>query len=383
MSRDELFERVLASLRDAAFDDALWPRASGLIDEIQGSKGNVLVSGGGATRNGVRIFFARSCYRGQRHEEHEREYFEVYHPIDERVPRLRQLPDSRIVPVGELYDGLQTKNSVVYNEMLPRGQVANALHARLDGPHGAHIVWTVADPVDDDGWSTERVETVARLLPHLRHFVRVRHALIDARALGTAAAQLLENLRCGVIQLDWRGRIVAANAPAAALLAQGDGLTDAEGFLHALAPGEDSALQRLIARALPRFRAPAEGGSIGVSRASVAPRLALHVSPLGAQSDAARPIGVAALVLVVDPVRRAPVDPALVKDALGLTAAQSQIAAMLAAGQSTRDIARATGRTAGTVRWHLKQIYARHGISRQAQVVEMVLSLSRLDGLDR
>ena len=92
-----------------------------------------------------------------------------------------------------------------------------------------------------------------------------------------------------------------------------------------------------------------------------------------------RPIEVAALVLVVDPAWRAPVDPALLASALGLTAAQSQIAVLLAAGQSTRDIARATGRTEGTVRWHLKQIYARHGISRQAQVVELVLSLSFLD----
>ena len=372
----------MTSLHDAAFDDAHWPHASGLIDEIQGSKGNRLVLSDSIACNGVEVFFARYCYRGQRHAEMEREYFEVYHPIDERLPRLRRLPDSRIVPLDDLYAGLETKNSAVYRELLPRSDASNCLHVRLDGPQASSIVWTIADPVDDDGWSTERLETVTRLLPHLRHFARVRHALIDANALGATAAQLLENLRCGVIQLDRRGQIAAANGPAAALLAEGDGLTDAEGFLRAQAPGEDGALRRLIARALPRFRAPAEGGSMVVSRARVAPGLVLHVSPLGAHSDAERPINVAAMVLVVDPVRRTPVDPALVKAALGLTAAQSRIAAMLAAGQSTRDIARATGRTEGTVRWHLKQIYARHGISRQAEVVEMVLSLSHLDGLE-
>ena len=107
------------------------------------------------------------------------------------------------------------------------------------------------------------------------------------------------------------------------------------------------------------------------------PRLGV---PVNRSPNRASPV--AALVLVADPARRAPVDPALVKAALGLTATQSQIAAMLAAGQSTRDIARATGRTQGTVRWHLKQIYARQGISRQAQVVELVLSLSSVDGFD-
>ena len=375
MSRDELFERVLASLHDAAFDDALWPRASALIDEIQGSKGNMLVSADGGGDKDLEVFIARLCYRGQRREEWEREYFEVYHPIDERVPRLRELPDSRIVHVEELYAGLETENSLVYNEMLPRSDYANCLHARLDGPQGSRIIWSVADPIDDDGWSSERKEMVARLLPHLRHFVRVRHTLVEARALGAVTEGLLENVRCGIILLDRRGRIGAVNEPARSLLARSDGLTDAEGFLRALAPSEDTALQKLIAQALSRFSAPPVGGSIVVSRARVAPRLVLHVSPVSTSPDATHPMQPAVLVLLVDPAQRAPVDPALVADALGFTATQSQIAAMLAAGQSTRDIARATGRTEGTVRWHLKQIYVRHGISRQAQIVEMVLSL--------
>ena len=195
------------------------------------------------------------------------------------------------------------------------------------------------------------------------------------------ARRVLENAGCGIVQLDWRGRIVAVNGIARTLLARSDGLTDAEGYLLALAPRADATLQKLIARALPRSSAPPASGSMRVVRERMAPRLVVHVSPVSAPPDAMRPIEVAALVLVVDPAWRAPVDPALLASALGFTTTQSQIAAMLASGRSTRDIARATGRTEGTVRWHLKQIYARHGISRQAQVVELVLSLSFLDGV--
>ena len=379
MNRDVLYERVLASLHDAAFDDAHWPHASALIDELQGSKGNTLFSGYGGDDDALTTFFFRICYRGQRHPEWERKYSEVYHPIDERVPSWRRLGDSRITHVEELFVGLDTKNSVVYNEWLPDSYASNCLHVRLDGPWGSRIFFSVADPVDDAGWTSERTETVARLLPHLRQLVRVRHALIGAQALGASMTRLLENARCGIIQLDWRGRIVAVNGLAGTLLARADGLTDAEGYLRALAPRADATLQKLIARALPRSSAPSAGGSMRVVRERVAPRLLVHVSPVSTPPDAMRPIEVAALVLVVDPAWRAPVDPALLASALGFTATQSQIAAMLASGQSTRDIARTTGRTEGTVRWHLKQIYARHGISRQAQVVELVLSLSFLD----
>jgi len=66
---------------------------------------------------------------------------------------------------------------------------------RLDGPDGSRIVWTIADPVGGDGWSSAQVETIEKFLPHLRQFVRVRAALIDARALGSTMVDLLDNVR--------------------------------------------------------------------------------------------------------------------------------------------------------------------------------------------
>ena len=44
-------------------------------------------------KDDLRVPFVGLYYRGQRREDLEQKYFEVYHPIDERVPRLRQLPD--------------------------------------------------------------------------------------------------------------------------------------------------------------------------------------------------------------------------------------------------------------------------------------------------
>ena len=40
MSRQELFEGVLASLHETVLDDTLWPATSRLIDEAFESKGN-------------------------------------------------------------------------------------------------------------------------------------------------------------------------------------------------------------------------------------------------------------------------------------------------------------------------------------------------------
>ena len=168
---------------------------------------------------------------------------------------------------------------MAYNEALARGNSQNGLNVRLDGPDDSHIVWAIADPVEGC-WSSDQIGTIERLLPHLRQFVLVRHALADALALGTSLTGLLDNAHAGVIQLDRRGAIVAANDRAVDVLLHREGLSDQGGCLRAMSPADDSGLQRLLARALPRFGGQGESGSMMVGHASGRPRLVLHVSPV-------------------------------------------------------------------------------------------------------
>ena len=376
MRRQDPFGRVLVALGAAALDDARWPAASGLIDELCGAKGNMLVTGDGATDEDVDILFARFCFRGERHAELEREYFEVWHALDERLPRIRRLPEGRLAPVPALFGEDELKTSALYNELMPRTDTRDSLTVRMDGPDGSCIVWTIADPVGGDGWTSARAETIEALLPHLRQFVRVRAALVDARALGSSMVELLDNVRTGVVQLDRRGRVVAANDAALALLREGDGLSDRDGVLRATRPEEDAVLQGLIARALPFPGGPGGSGSMRLSRAGCLPRLLLHVSPVHEASGEFGQGRIGALVLAVDPAWRWDIDPERVADLLGLTPAESRIAVLLAQGRSIDEVASETGRGRNTVKWHIRHIYAKHGLSRQAELMRLVGALA-------
>ena len=244
----------------------------------------------------------------------------------------------------------------------------------------SRIVWSIGDPVDRDGWTSERVETIGRLLPHLRQFVAVRHALLETGALGASLVELLDNVRAGVIQLDRRARLAAVNDRARALLRRGDGLSDRDGYLRASLPRDDAALQGLLARALPSLDGPGEGGSMPLSRPETRSRLVLHVSPV---HDAGMEFGrgrVGALVLAVDPADRTGIDPRRVGKALGLTPAESRVAVALAEGKTIDDIAAATGRSRNTVKWHIQHIYAELGVSRPIELAQLVASLADLPG---
>ena len=55
---------------------------------------------------------------------------------------------------------------------------------------------------------------------------------------------------------------------------------------------------------------------------------------------------------------------------------ESRVAVLLAEGMNVREVAAATGRKESTIRSHVKHMFAKHGLSRQADLVRLVLSLA-------
>ena len=377
MSQLDTFNRILSSMNQAMLDDAHWPAASALIDDACGMTGNELVIAQGSGDD-ARVLFARFYQRGERRQDLERSYFELYHPWDERLPRLRRLPDGRLVHVTDLYTERELKTSPVYNDGLRHSGAQNSLNVRMDGPHGLRIVWALADSNTGD-WQSGQLATVRRLIPHLRQFVNVRQALAAAEALGSSLTGLLDNSRVGVIHLDSGGRIIEANGRALRLLRRGDGLFDDDGLLRARLAANNARLQALVGRALPRLAEESpRSGSMTVARSPGRPQLVVHVSPVPVRQMDFGARRVAALVLVVDPAGRPRVGARRLAAALGLTPAESRVAARLAEGRSVREIAASEGYQEGYVRWLLKQVYRKHGLSGQVALVRLVLAADRL-----
>ena len=378
---DDAFERILASLDEAALDDAHWPAASALIEEAVGSQGNVLTVGErhGDEMRDLRVHFTRLLYRGEDRRDLVREYFEVYQPIDEMPPRLWRRRLGSLIHLPDLYTEGELRTSAAYNEGWAPRHGQHGLISRLDLRDGLGVVWTLCNPVGGDGWGSAELELVESLLPHVRQFVRVRQALAAADALGSGLTGLLDNDRIGVVQLDPGGRVLEANGPALEILRRGDGLLDRDGALDAWLPADRSRLQRLLGRALPDLWGETpSGGSMTVQRSSGRSRLTLHVSPVG---DRAADFGgrrVAALVLVVDPARRPRIDARRVAATLGLTPSEGRMSALLAEGLKAREIAAATGWRENYVRWTIQQVYRKLGASGQVELVRQVLAADSL-----
>ena len=239
----------------------------------------------------------------------------------------------------------ELKTSPTYNEAMSRGGCQHGLNVRLEGLDGSHIAWNLGNSVGSHGWRSSRFRMVMRLLPHIRQFVCVRQALVRAEARTRTVTALLDNPRIGVLHLDRRGRVMAANDRALHILEHGDGLSDADGVLRARGAADQARLERLVSGALPASGPAAVGGSMLLRRSPVLPPFVVHVKPVGVPQPDYGARHVAALVLIVEPGRRHRIDPRLVARTLNLTPSEGQLAVWLAEGRSVRDIAEATRHT--------------------------------------
>ena len=192
----------------------------------------------------------------------------------------------------------------------------------------------------------------------------------------------------GAILLRRTGEILYSNRRARQIARiTSSGLRVRQGRLRASSPADNGKLQKLLAAALPSAGGRGAAGWMCIAGARLLPiedspansRLSIYVGPLRRRQGQG-PVGQnelaqAAVALLIDASNTPRVDPALLADALGLSRAQSRVAALLAEGHTVAGIAAATHRTEDAVRWHVQQMHAKLGVNRQADLVRLFLTL--------
>ena len=377
MDEQDRFDRVVASLLDAQLDDSYWPTASSLFDEACGLLGNHLAVIRGDNPGNAEFLFGKLYKRGEADDELDQLYVRDYFPIDDRLPRYFKMADRELAHVSSMYSVAERKTSPIYNEFLLPTGAGNAINAHMTAKNDLHVVMALVRDGNKSDWSSEQLTMIERLLPHIRQFVRVRQALVDAQTGAiTSAAQALSAKQMGIVFLDRRLRILEVNEYARKILTEGSTLSVRAGCLVSRDLDETALLNLLLSNASSLEIANRRGGSM-LARRPDRQSLVLHVAPFS-QNELVRTediFGVACMVLITDPMERFNVDADVVAQALDLTPVQARVLAALAAGATVNEVAMQSYRTEATIRWHLKQMMARFGYSSQVDLIRLVLTL--------
>ena len=361
------YEQLIEQVYESVFDDAAWFDVTAALDgmlDIQGHHVALIDQ----TRADPHLVFSRLYLDGAPADDIEEEYLRDYFAIDERIARTPQLPLGEPIDNRQCFTGEELRTSATYNEFLRRVNGTNQVCVRLPGTGSESDVWALTRR-RPRSFETSELDLLRRLGRHMGRMVHMRRALATVDALGMSLAQTIDRAAAGVFLLDRTGRIVECNDRARELLAAEGGLRDDHGLLGAKSPNAHRALRAAV-RDAAAGRAPTVS-AVQIPHADPGRWVVAHV---GHVPRTVRALGAAVLVVVRDPWATRKMDPALVQHAFGLTAAEAEVAALLAEGRTVGEIAEQRFRTVASVRWHLKQVYAKTGLRGQADLVGALLA---------
>lgn len=183
----------------------------------------------------------------------------------------------------------------------------------------------------------------------------------------------LDRWTLGVVLLDASGRVAWCNTLGKAILSGGGPLRLVQTRLVACAREDGEALQRLVERATtrPDHLAEMHGDEILLGD-DTCQEWVVSASRLRPESEGASGAQLQTLLLFRQTTQGHELASRLRAD-FGLTPAESRLAAALADGACLADAAERFGTTRATVRSQLKSIFCKTGVSRQTELVRLVL----------
>lgn len=226
-------------------------------------------------------------------------------------------------------------------------------------------------------WSSEQIDTVRTIAPHVRRAVTIGD-LLDARTLQQdMLSATLDLLTVGIVLVDAQARIVHANLAGLRQIDKSSALRRDGDLLSARDPKAVRDLRDAITLA-------ASGTTINLPRSGVVVpltgadgvELAAWVLPLdtGLRGELAAPFSAAAAVFIRELGDTQAFPGELFVKRFGITPAECRVLMMLVQGMSIAEACDALGVSEPTVKTHLSRLFAKTGTSGQPDLMRLAMS---------
>ncbi len=227
-------------------------------------------------------------------------------------------------------------------------------------------------------FDAEAAAKLAMVAPHVARAWRVKRTLAQWVDQVRTLSGVLDRLDRAVVVTDDAGTIRFANRAAERLLSTGDGIDATNGRIRANQSRDTDALHEAISRvsATAIGEGMAATDAVSIVRAQAEVPLAIIAEPLSAShgaklGQASRP---GALLFIGDSVATTCPSPDRLRIVYGLTRAEARLTALIVEGRALADAAASLGVSENTAKFHMKSVFGKIGVSRQAQLMRRVLA---------
>jgi DNA-binding CsgD family transcriptional regulator len=364
----ETVDRLIGQFIQAAIDPAGWMPAMAALSDALGAvtctlELTDLATGAAHIENVVPL-----------DDDVRRAYEERVFHINPRIARAVAMPEGHIADdrtllragdphLDEFLDwlGRAPYHYIIGGKILNRGSHAGFLTASFSKQQGLA--------------SDDHRAVFTRMTPHLVNAVavgralsanRLRNDLVALDALGSERAFAL---------LDRAGRVAECSSGFARVLRTGRVLGVRRSRLVGIAPQHRSLVERFVASAIRAGITDAPPAPVRLASIDAPRGLILRALPLTAMADAFAIFHPVALITVTDldqPVRASRHDLMVLFD---LTPREADVAASVGEGNAIAKVAASLAISEHTVRQHLKAVFGKLGITRQAELAGMIARL--------
>lgn len=370
MASDQRLLSLVEKIYDAALDPRLWPDFLEALRTVGGGSAAVLtIHDFSACADSVSASVGVDSVATRQYDE----YYGSRNILMNRNPHLllpgRVLSDAELCPVDEFLA------SEYYNDYLRPQNIRYLTGGSILQQDAIAAVITLIRPHSANGFSSTEQRLIQQLMPHLQRAVRMHRRLNSANAACSAFSETLNHLAAGVIVTDGAGNLLLVNKAAESMLAAKDGLLLRARKLHLQNARIEAQLQLLITQAATRSdsKVMQSGGLLVLPRPSMRRGYVLQVCPLPQNEVTMLNSGTgAALVLISDPEAQPQPDMVLLRQAFGLTSAESRLVSKLMAGKSLSEAAESLCITRNTANSQLKSIFSKTGTRRQSGLIRLL-----------
>ncbi|HEX4739235.1 MAG TPA: helix-turn-helix transcriptional regulator [Allosphingosinicella sp.] len=287
-------------------------------------------------------------------------------------------PLRRPVTVEDVGGQEALKSTRIWNEFYRPFDIGDSLGAALERqPEYANILMFGRRSSQPMFRAADR-SAFAALMPHIARAWRVKRALREWETLAGTLKFVLDRLDRAVIVTGPEGKVRFANRAADRLLTRGDGIDARRGSVRATKSGHSAALLSLIEKAAWTGTGDESVAvdALSLPSADAGPSLAIVAEPLApAHSDRLGHKAERGAVLFIsdsEACNRPPVE--RLRVVYDLTPAEARLTSLVVEGKDVASAAGMLGVSPNTVKYHLKAIYEKVGVSRQSQLVRRVLA---------
>lgn len=364
-------ESIIGGVYEAVGQPDKWQEVLYRIKEVTGAGSGCILSTSSASKRGN-----VNCFHNI-DPEWIAAYNDWYHQYDPSPALLSEAPGRvHVDPVtGPRLSDIRGDARVFYHEVMRPQRFRHTLHVGLSGTTERSLGMIFQRSPRQGAFENQAVDALSRIAPHLQRALQLHARVQTVNGLSVGMAAVLDQTPMGVLLLGRAGHVLHANSKAERILQKTGALRITSTGLEAAGRNEQPRLKALIAAALGERLEPQCGAMIRLHDENGIPALRVQVTPLHvqAQGDPLAPGDVRAAVWVggYESMQLCPETLSLFYE---LTRAESELLARLVEGWTLSDIAGLRQVRESTVRTQLKTLMTKLGVSRQVDLVRLVLS---------